>query len=300
MNYITKPIYGIAYSASNSSIHYCDDWATDAYSNKWSSTNGAGELQKIKNLGFNQVRLYYFDPARSHVNFLKECQRVGLMVEYPISNNLISARNIGAITTLINEAKQFSCVKMYQVGNEMGPQDFDNIAWAIETIVNMDPSRAIINSSIFDAGFISAKGVYSRLSVNAKQHYIAGVNMYFYSNPAVSWGDCLQGSVKNWYNDQAINQCPLIISEIGWGGSNEQQGFDAVNNTIYGSGAAVTNFPKFMGVELFAWRNEAWKGTANNESLYGICNEDGTPRYQYQAVANFAQTGFYRSTLGKQ
>lgn len=298
MNYINKPVYGIAYSASNESINYCDDWATDAYSNKWGSL-GAGELQKIKNLGFTQVRLYYLDPNRSHINFLNECQRINLGVEIPIHNGLVTNRDISGITKLVNEVKQFSCVKMYTVGNEMEPFLNDNIAWAIEQVARLDPNKAIMHSSIFDDGFKAAKAIFVRLSDYARARYIAGVNMYFYSNPPRTWGDCLQGAVNNWYNDPMVKNIPLIISEIGFAGTNEQAAYDATHNTLYGGFAGLSNFPLFLGFELFSYRNEKWKGYGHNEALYGICKEDGSPRLQYQAVDNFSKSGFYRTIMQK-
>jgi hypothetical protein len=299
MNYINKPIYGIAYSASNSSLNYCDDWATVPYANKWASNGGAGELAKIKSLGFNQVRLYYLDPARSHINFLNECMRLSLGVEIPIHNGLVTDRNVSGITSLVNEVKGFSCVRMYTVGNEMDLSMDDNIAWAIELVAQLDPSRAIMSSTIFDANYQSAKNIIVRLTSSAKSRYIAGVNMYFYSNPASSWGDCLQGAVNNWFKDSLLQNIPLIISEIGWGGSDNQTANIALNNTMYGGFAGLSNFPKFLGFEIFSFRNEAWKGSTNNESLYGICMEDGTPKLQYQTVANFGQSGFYNSIINK-
>lgn len=293
-----KGTYGIAWSASNPSITYCDDWCTDAYKHVFAST-GRGDLQKLKTLGFNLVRTYYWDTERSHVSFLQEAERIGMGVEVPIHNGLVHNRDIRGITKLVNEAKGFSCVKVYTVGNEMPDADADNVAWALQTVARLDPSRPVMHSSIFDDNYKTAKSIVRRLDDATRARYIAGVNMYFYGNQPVTWGDCLQGAVNNWYKDAMLLDVPLMITEIGYGGIAENMAFDAIHNTLYGGFCAMQNYPKFLGFELFSYQNEAWKGNSHNENLYGIVREDAasSPRQQYYAVENFSKSGFYQTVM---
>jgi hypothetical protein len=293
-----KGIYGIAWSASNKNIPYCDDWCSNAYCNAFSQ-NGRGDLQRLKNLGFNLVRTYYWDPERSHQLFLQEADRVKIGVEVPISNNLVSSRDIRSITKLVNEAKVYNCVKVYTVGNEMSGNDADNIAWALAEVAKLDPDRPVMHSSIYDDSFATMKNIIRRLDEFTFQRFIAGINMYFYSNNPRQWGDCLQGSVNKWYKDPMLKNIPMIISEIGYAGNNEDASFDAIHNTLYGGFCAIQNFPNFLGLELFSWRNERWKGASSNESSYGLCQEDdlNTPRKQYYAVQNFKNAGFYDAIM---
>jgi hypothetical protein len=297
---MSKPVYGIAWSASNPSIQYCDDWCTEEYK-KIFAIPGRGDLQRLKSLGFNLVRTYYWDPARSHDSFLREADRVQIGVEVPIHNGLVHNRDIRGITKLVNEAKNYKCVKLYTVGNEMPPEDADNIAWALGQVTRIDPSRPVMHSTIFDENFKSAKNILRRVDSLTFNKYIAGINMYFYSNPPKSWGDCLQASIRDYFNDSMLRDTPLIISEIGYGGMKEDLAFDAILNTLYGGFCALGNFPKFLGFELFSFQNESWKGAQNNESSYGLVKEDatGTPRRQYYAVENFGKTGFFRSIMNK-
>lgn len=56
-----------------------DDWFCNAASPMWSS-EGRGDLQIIKSLGANLVRLYGNNPANDHSDFLDEAHELGLQV----------------------------------------------------------------------------------------------------------------------------------------------------------------------------------------------------------------------------
>jgi hypothetical protein len=293
-----KGTYGIAYSASTEQDQFCLDWAADYMSSRFQA-GGKNDLQKIKDLGFNMVRLYYLDPNNSHQLFLQRVQEVGLKMEVPIHNGLIESRDYNGIVKLVNEVKNSPVVKVYTVGNEMDRSFNDNIAWAMDVVNQLDPSRPLIHSSIFDEGFGAMKAVISKLNSQVRSKFIGGVNMYFYGNPVWQAGDCIQGAVKNWFNDQQLANVPLIITETGYGGPNDDDQWTSIWNTLFGSFCCYDRHPLFLGIELFANQNEKWKGTRSNEHLYGIMTEYGTPRKAYYAVQDFSKSDAYRNMVNR-
>ena len=113
-----KGLYGTAYSCSNPSITFCDDWFTTKYKSVYNNPNSFRSLQNVKQLGFNIIRTYYLKPNNDHNDFLSLCDSLNLAVEIGISNNLLDSQDKAGIVKLINEVKSHRSVKIYTVGNE--------------------------------------------------------------------------------------------------------------------------------------------------------------------------------------
>lgn len=295
-----KGIYGIAYSCSNADETYCKDWASDAMKSRFGQ-GGKNDIRKLKELGFNILRLYYLDPANNHQLFLKECEQVGMGIEIPIHNGLIEKRDDTSIRKLVNEVKNSPAVKYYTVGNEMNSQFNDSIIWAINLVNQIDPNRSIMHSSIFDNNFETMKQIIYRLPQGLRSKYIAGINMYFFSNPPQQAGDCIQGAVIKWYNDPDLKDLRLIISETGYAAnSTDDNQWISFHNTLYGSFMCYDRHPLFLGIELFANQDEQWKHNfGHNEHLYGIMDEFGNPKKAYYAIDNFKNQDPYKQMIYK-
>lgn len=289
-----KGIYGVAYSCSNPSITYCDDWFTEEYKNIYSNPSSNKSLQTVKSLGFNNIRTYYLDPKRDHSSFLQLCDQLNLSVEIGISNNLLDTRDINSIQKIINSVKNYKCVKIYTVGNEYFG-NIDNIIYGIETIYSIDSSKYIMHSSIFDDKFKTAKFIYSKIPNYIKSKYIVGINMYFYSNPAQTHGDVLQNVIKEYYSDNELKNSYLIISEYGTYRDHEQ--WTALWNFSWGNIECLKKYPNYLGYELFSYTNESWKGSQNGENNYGILKENGDTKDAYYAIREFKNTDVFKQNI---
>jgi hypothetical protein len=155
-----KGLYGTAYSCSNPSITYCDDWFTTKYKSVYNNPNSFRSLQNVKQLGFNIIRTYYLKPNNDHNDFLSLCDSLNLAVEIGISNNLLDSQDKAGIVKLINEVKSHKSVKIYTVGNEYRGST-NNIIFGIQAVFEADSSKFIMHSSIFDANFVTAAKIYS-------------------------------------------------------------------------------------------------------------------------------------------
>lgn len=293
MSHELKGIYGIAYSCSNSSNTYCDDWYTEQYKNIFNE-HKTKSLSSIKSLGFNNIRTYYLDPQKNHNEFLNSCTKLNLSVEIGISNNLLDNRDIHSIQKLINSIKHYKCIKIYTVGNEYFG-NIDNIIFGIELIYSLDSSKYIMHSSIFDNNFITAKKIYEKIPNYIKNKYIVGINMYFYNNSAESHGDVLQNVIKEYYLDNTLKNSYLIISEFGNHKDNEQ--WHSLWNFSWGNYECLKKYPKYLGYELFSYSNESWKGRTNGENNYGLLTEDGEPKSGYYAIREFKNTGIFNTII---
>ena len=69
----------------------------------------------------------------------------------------------------------------------MSGNDADNIAWALAEVAKLDPDRPVMHSSIYDDSFATMKNIIRRLDEFTFQRFIAGINMYFYSNNPRQW-----------------------------------------------------------------------------------------------------------------
>ncbi len=285
MSHELKGIYGTAYSCSNPSNTYCDDWYTSTYSNVFNG-NSIKSLSSVKNLGFNNIRTYYLDPNRDHSEFLNTCNQLKLSVEIGISNNLLDNRDVQSIQKIINQVKKYSCVKIYTVGNEYFG-NIDNIIFGIELIYSLDSNKYIMHSSIFDDKFFSAKQIYYKIPnyIKHSNKYIVGINMYFYNNPANTHGDVLQNVVKEYYSDPTLKYTYLIISEFGNNNDNDQ--WNSLWNFSWGNSECLQNYPNYLGYELFSYSNESWKGSHNGENNYGIIKENGECKSGFYALREF-------------
>jgi hypothetical protein len=289
-----KGIYGVAYSCSNAAITYCDDWFVDQYKNVYDNPQSNKSLQNVKNLGFNNIRTYYLDPNRDHSTFLKLCDQLNLSVEIGISNNLLDNRDINSIQKLVNNVRNYKCVKIYTVGNEYFG-NVDNIIFGIETLYSIDSTRYIMHSSIFDENFKTAKFIYNKIPNYIKPKYIVGINMYFYNNPATTHGDVVQNVVRDYYSNNDLKNSYLIISEYGTFRDNEQ--WNALWNFSWGNIECLKKYPNYLGYELFSLTNESWKGSHNGENNYGILTENGEPKNAYYAIREFKNTDAYKQNI---
>lgn len=289
-----KGIYGVAYACSNGSITYCDDWFTDQYKNVYDNPSSNKSLQNVKALGFNNIRTYYLDPNRDHSTFLKLCDQLNLSVEIGISNNLLDNRDINSIQKLINNVKNYKCVKIYTVGNEYFG-NVDNIIFGIETVFSIDSNKYIMHSSIFDENFKTAKFIYNKVPGYIKSKYIVGINMYFYNNPAEKHGDVVQNVVRDYYANNDLKNSYLIISEYGTFRDNEQ--WNALWNFSWGNIECLKKYPNYLGYELFSLTNESWKGSHNGENNYGILTENGEPKNAYYAIREFKNTDAFKQNI---
>jgi hypothetical protein len=302
MSHQLKGLYGVAYSCSNSSNTYCDDWYTDTYKNVFNSLINnnpllsARSLQTVKSLGFNHIRTYYLDPNKDHSTFLTLCSQLNLSIEIGISNDLLENRDIENIQKLINSVKQYKCVTIYTVGNEYFG-DINNIIFAIELIYSLDSNKYIMHSSIFDNQFATAKLIYSKIPNYILSKYIVGINIYFYNNVANTHGDVIQNVIKEYYLDSLLQNSYLIISEFG-NNKNEEQ-WNSLWNFSWGNSECMKKYPKYLGYSLFSFSNEGWKGGHNGENNYGIVNENGKPKDGYYAVREFKKTDGYKNTIKK-
>lgn len=295
MSHELKGIYGVAYSCSNLNNTYCDDWYTEPYKNIFNG-NHKKSLQSVKDLGFNNIRTYYLDPNRNHNEFLNTCCKLNLSIEIGISNNLLDNRDINSIQKIINEVKRYPCVKIYTIGNEYFG-NIENIIFGIELVYSLDSNRYIMHSSIFDDKFRTAKEIYQRVPNYIKNKYIVGLNIYFYNNKAETHGDVLQNVIKEYYQDNILQNSYLIVSEFGNYKNNEQ--WHSLWNFSWGNSECLKKYPKYLGYELFSYSNESWKGSHNGENNYGIITENGDPKDGYYAIYEFKKTDTFNSTIKK-
>ena len=163
--HLLKGLNGVAYSCSSDVNTYCDDWYTLDYKNVYD--NSKKSLQRVKGLGYNIVRTYYLNPDNDHEDFLNLCDSLGLAVEIGISNDILDDRDSQKISKIIRETLPHKCVKLYTVGNEYF-NDVSNIIWGIQTVYDLDNSRNIMHSSIFDEGFATAKRIYQAVHSSIK------------------------------------------------------------------------------------------------------------------------------------
>lgn len=292
MSHPLKGIFGAAYACSNPSITYCDDWYTTQYKPVYDNPQLKKSLHHLKTLGINTVRTYYLDPNRNHADFLTVCSNLKIAVEIGISNNLLDQRNTEQIRKLVNEVRNFPCVKLYTVGNEYFG-DIENIRWGVETVWGIDNSKYIMHSSIFDHNFESASRIYQRIPDHIKPKYIVGINMYFYGNPPKQQGDVVQNVVRDYYNHPILRTSFLIISEYG----RNDDSWESIWNYQWGNSEALKKYPNYLGWELFSYSNESWKGSGHGENNYGILTEDGREKQTYYAIRDFKNTDAFRQTI---
>ena len=295
MSHELKGLYGVAYSCSNQSNTYCDDWYSNKYANIYDS-NSNRSLHTVKSLGFNNIRTYYLDPNLDHSSFLTLCCQLNLSVEIGISNNLLDSRDVSNIQKLINSVKYYPCIKIYTVGNEYFG-DVNNIIYTIELIYSLDSKKYIMHSSIFDENFKTAKFIYNKIPnyIKLTNKYIVGINMYFYNNPPASHGDVLQNVLKEYYSDTILKDSYLIISEFG--NYKEHEHWISLWNFSWGNSECLKKYTRYLGYELFSYCNETWKGSHNGESNYGIIKEDGSAKDAFFAIREFKNTDAYKSSI---
>lgn len=281
-----KGLYGVAYSCSNPNITYCDDWYTDNYKELFDNKLKNRSLYNVKKLGFNLIRTYYLDPNKDHSSFLNLCDKLDLSVEIGISNNLLDNRDIDSIQKIINNVKNYKCVKIYTIGNEYFG-DIDNIIYCLNIIYSLDSNKYYMHSSIFDNNFKSTLNIYNKIPQYILSQYIIGINMYFYNNLPNLHGDVMQNVIKEFYNSPLQNAY-LIISEYGYNNDSDQ--WDALWNFSWGNLEALKNYPKYLGYSLFSLNDEKWKGEINNESKYGIILENDIPKKGYYAIREIQKT----------
>jgi hypothetical protein len=287
-----KGLYGVAYSCSHAGISYCDDWYTMTYKSTYDNQQNIKSLHHVRSLGFNNIRTYYLDPNKDHTDFLLTCDRYNLSVEIGISNNLLDTRNIDQIKKLIQNLKQYKCIKIYTIGNEYSGS-IDNIIFGIELVYTLDNTKFIMHSSIFDSNFQLTSKIYQRIPEYIKPKYIVGINMYFYNNPAQLHGDIVQNVVRDYYNHPILKNSYLIISEYGTNDDN----YNAIWNFSFGNIECLKKYPKYLGYELFSYTNESWKGNHLNENNYGILTEDGKEKQTYYAINNFKNMDAFKLNI---
>ena len=61
-------------------------WGTSFTSQSGTTYRGRGDLQTLKNMGVNLVRLYDWEPRNYHKRFLDRCNTLGIKVLVPVSN----------------------------------------------------------------------------------------------------------------------------------------------------------------------------------------------------------------------
>ena len=279
-----KGIFGAAYACSNPSITYCDDWYVNNYKSVFDNENNKKSLQHFKKIGLNHVRTYYLRPGADHSDFLNLCDRLNLSLEIGISNNLLDSKDSASIIKLVNDTKNHKCVKLYTVGNEYFGNAY-NIIWGIE-LVNSMCNQYIMHSSIFNEHFNAAKEIYTKLSSNIKSKYIVGINMYFYGNNSSEQGNVIQNVLNDYYHDPILSNSFLCISEYGRNDDN----YDAMWNFLWGHYESMKRYPNYLGVSLFSFTNESWKGNTQGENNYGLLHENGEPKNLYNAIVNFTNT----------
>ena len=292
MTHQLKGLFGTAYSCSNSNNTYCDDWYTSQYKYVYGNSQDKKSLHNLKKLGFNIVRTYYLDPNRDHSEFLSLCTNLKIAVEIGISNNLLDSRNLEQLYKLIHEVRNFPCVKLYTVGNEYFG-DIQNIKWGIENIWNIDNTKFIMHSSIFDNNFETASKIYQLVPLHIKKKYIVGINMYFYNNPPNKQGDVIQNVIKDYYNNSILKDSYLVISEYG----RNDDSAEAIWNFQWGNDQCLRKYEKYLGWELFSYTSESWKGNHNGENNYGIIQEDGKEKKSYSAINDFIRTEAFKQTV---
>lgn len=288
-----KGLYGVAYSCSNPNITYCDDWYTENYKEIFDNKVKNRSLYNVKNLGFNLIRTYYLDPYKDHSYFLNLCDKLELSVEIGISNNLLESKDINSIQKLINNVKNYKCVKIYTIGNEYFG-NLDNIIYCLNIIYSLDPNKYFMHSSIFDNNFKSALDIYNKIPQYILSKYIVGINMYFYNNLSNSHGNIMQKVIEQFYNSPLQNTY-LIISEYGYNKINDQ--WDALWNFSWGNLEAIKQFPKYLGYSLFSLSDEKWKGENNGECNYGIISENDIPKSGYYAIREIKKTSQFQEII---
>jgi hypothetical protein len=109
-----KALWGIDAASKTRTVHFPDN-----------STKSQGDLQTLKDMGVNLIRLYGWQsghagdtPWVDHEPFLAECDRLGIKVIVPIYIDYGDV-SYGNIPFTVKMTKNHPCVVMYSVGNEI-------------------------------------------------------------------------------------------------------------------------------------------------------------------------------------
>ena len=224
------PVMGVTYHPAPWSCPTCDgggDWANDDTANMWDDggTN-RGDLKRIADAGFNAIRLYTWDPAKSHINFLNKCHALGLSVMVGIQNDKLSITEEVVKSTFVN-GKIHPAVKWFGVGNEL-----DNYAPykeaqkpALEKLVDMIQNKVLPNTIKFTAPVTTDPNKYPAALnyykgvIDAKnptiynQNYFASFNSFEYSCGA-GWPGT--GPVGPHQSAPSTYETDIMFTEASW------------------------------------------------------------------------------------
>ncbi|MHC4277933.1 MAG: hypothetical protein ACYSTI_11530 [Planctomycetota bacterium] len=234
------------------------------------TTKSQGDLQTLKDMGANLLRLYFWAggndgtnpwPGANHQSFLTKCDALGIKLIVPIFitdspdfKNTVYFKNIEFI---VNHTYNHPSVVFYAIGNEIDPtkepQVFNNIkisAERIRELLNNNGGEQLICSPTFPSdeamGWFTSRGV---------EIDVWGFNTY---DP-----DQLQKLYVGMSN-KILNGHPFFASEFGVPALDTRS---YVQNESMQAGAAPTminkifdNLDKIYGGCWFEYSDERWKG----------------------------------------
>ncbi len=320
------PVMGVTYHPAPWSCPTCDgggDWANDDTANMWDDggTN-RGDLKRIADAGFNAIRLYTWDPAKSHINFLNKCHALGLSVMVGIQNDKLSIAEEVVKSTFVN-GKIHPAVKWFGVGNELDVKNKEVQKPALEKLVDMIQNKILPNTIKFtapvttDPKYAAALNYYKSV-IDAKnptiykQNYFASINSYQYTGGA-GWPGT--GPVGSHLSDPSTYETDIMFTEASWniisgsglGGCpsvvsycplkaslNKCQGLsdaglvaDTLNHFKYAQKPVPAQ--GFLGLFVFNYVYERWKSyDGYNFSLIDMNPSTGElcPRLAWQCIAD--------------
>eukprot|EP00029_Vermamoeba_vermiformis_P002553 TRINITY_DN12930_c0_g1_i1.p1 TRINITY_DN12930_c0_g1~~TRINITY_DN12930_c0_g1_i1.p1 ORF type:complete len:459 (+),score=107.08 TRINITY_DN12930_c0_g1_i1:48-1424(+) len=225
------------------------------------------DVQLLKNMGCNTVRLYGWDNSRNHTQFLDALLQNGIRVvlQYwfsssnDISNTQIRTNLINGFTSMVNSYKYHPAIIMWLFGNELNaPWNYQNKLTDLFSLLDA-ATQAAHQAEGTNYRPVSSPFADINLSTQIQQ----------YSNPQIDvWtvqvyrGKTFGNLFQFFKND--VTAKPMFITEFGIDAyDNDKQAEDQAVHSEYITalwGEIVANTDACSGGCVFAYSDEWWKG----------------------------------------
>ena len=296
-----RPIFGMNYQPSPSDYtslpppdQYNDtDFSNSDFEGLWGNTlvpgagtctaaNARDDIANMKqDLNVNYVRFFNLNQEafRNHVPFADYCEQNNVAVTWPLDFWVTSVSSgswpnpfRALVINLIQVLGAHPATIAWRLGNELnGTQEASNIATIFELIVQNDPGKHPISSSLQEGFFPSMATLIKNaiLAKNLEQEYedlwFQMVNVYPPQSDPVAMATVSLNTMINitWPGSDFANQ-PLLITEYGTACNvSETDQADSIKAQARFIKDAATNSgkPLFLGGCLFEYTNELWKTT---------------------------------------
>ncbi|MEP0265345.1 hypothetical protein [Dokdonia sp.] len=287
-----EPIWGNAYTSS-----------TGSSCNLTGPNKARNDIQTLRDMGVQLIRLYDWEPRNNHLKFLDYCNAHNIKVLVPVSNYFLKpGEGLPNRKTLIHslidsfsnagKTDYHSAIEGIIIGNEPRLNGFD-----AQNCIDFTTDWATIEASTYSGyrelqighpvdfatyggqypcfGFwdplfaaldkVTAKNLNKRLFL-APQTY--NNEDYLFTNA--------EGSGKG-YVDLAYDayKKPILFTEIGYGRNNS--GYEAfVDGQLSGSIAYHTQNPsKLIGLCYFQFADKVWLSKGDSEAMFGAYSHAG-------------------------